>query len=139
MNKHGIEDVNPPPRRRTRQREEVSAALAAAGGFVSAQTLHAGLRDSGSTIGIATVYRALADLAEDHAADALQHDGETLYRACESTGHHHHLICRSCGRTVEISAARVESWARAVAAEHGFADPDHVVDLFGTCPDCSPG
>ena len=127
----------PIARRRTWQRDAVRSALAESGGFVSAQALHASLRDAGSTIGIATVYRALADLTDEHGADALQHDGETLYRACATTGHHHHLICRSCGRTVEISADVVESWARSIAADHGFRDPEHVVDIFGVCQDCA--
>ncbi|MBO9577249.1 MAG: transcriptional repressor [Microbacteriaceae bacterium] len=124
-------------KRRTWQRDAVRDALLERDGFVSAQMLHSALRDAGSTIGLATVYRALADLAADGAADHLQHDGESLYRACGSSGHHHHLICRSCGRAVEISADAVEAWARAVAAEHGFRDAEHVVDVFGTCADCA--
>ncbi len=64
-------------------------------------------------------------------------DGENLYRACVSQGHHHHLICRSCGRTVEIEADAIEEWAAEVAARNGFRDPQHVVDVFGTCERCS--
>ncbi|OJX64151.1 MAG: transcriptional repressor [Micrococcales bacterium 73-13] len=124
------------PRRRTWQRDAVRDALGERDGFVSAQALHAGLREAGSPIGLATVYRALADLAADGAADHLQVEGEALYRACGSSGHHHHLICRSCGKTVEIGAAEVEAWAKAVAAEHGFREAEHVVDVFGLCSDC---
>lgn len=125
-------------KRNTWQREAVRAALAERGDFVSAQRLHAALKDSGSTIGLATVYRALTDLVAEHQADALQSpEGENLYRACESAGHHHHLICRSCGDTREIAADPVEAWAAAVAAEHGFSEPQHVVDVFGLCPRCA--
>lgn len=123
-------------RRSTRQREAVRAALAAGDEFVSAQALHQSMRDAGETVGLATVYRALAALAEDGEADALQSGAEQLYRACTPT-HHHHLICRSCGRTVELEAAEVERWARQVAAAHGFRDPAHVVDIFGTCAGCA--
>lgn len=123
-------------KRNTWQREAVREALGRGGGFVSAQALHALLRDSGSTIGLATVYRALADLVAGGDADTLQQEGESLYRACISTGHHHHLICRQCGTTVEIRADAVETWAHAVAAEHGFSQPEHVVDVFGLCPEC---
>jgi len=122
-------------RRNTWQRDAVRGALAECEGFVSAQSLHANLRDGGSAVGLATVYRALADLANEGEADSLQQDGESLYRAC-TPGHHHHLICRSCGRTEEIEADAVEAWARAVAAEHGFDEPQHVVDVFGRCPEC---
>ena len=111
-------------------------ALAVSPGFVSAQTLHSALRDQGSSIGLATVYRALNDLAQEGEADSLQQEGESLYRACTPGSHHHHLICRSCGKTVEIEADQVEAWAKDVATAHGFAEPSHVVDIFGVCADC---
>jgi Fur family transcriptional regulator, ferric uptake regulator len=125
-------------KRNTKQREEVWQALATNPGFVSAQDLHQNLRGAGSSIGLATVYRTLNALAEEGSADALSLEGENLYRAC-SPGHHHHLICRGCGTTTEIEARAVESWAGAIASEHGYRDPQHVVDIFGTCPACQAG
>ena len=124
-------------KRNTWQRDAVREALGTTEGFVSAQTLHAHMRDAGSPVGLATVYRALADLATEGDADALQQEGESLYRACTPGSHHHHLICRSCGRTVEISADPVEQWAKDVAAANGFTRPEHVVDVFGYCAECS--
>lgn len=123
-------------KRNTWQREAVREALGESHGFVSAQSLHAALKGAGSTVGLATVYRALADLAQEGEADSLQQDGESLYRACTPGSHHHHLICRSCGTTVEIAADEVEDWAQRVAAQHGFTRPQHVVDVFGFCPNC---
>lgn len=125
-------------KRNTKQREEVWQALEGTPEFVSAQALHQKLRNVGSTIGLATVYRTLNALAEEGSADALSIEGENLYRAC-SPGHHHHLICRGCGSTTEIEAGEVEAWAKKVAAEHGYGDPQHVVDIFGTCPSCTSG
>ena len=130
--------MTPGAKRNTWQREAVRDALSRNDGFVSAQALHSVLRDGGSPIGLATVYRALADLATAGEADSLQSpDGENLFRACSSSGHHHHLICRSCGLTVEIEAHAVEAWAKEVAAEHGFTGAQHVVDVFGLCAACS--
>ncbi len=124
--------------RNTWQRERVRDALADARGFVSAQSLHAALREENTGIGLATVYRALAGLAASGEADSLQSpDGEALYRACSMSGHHHHLICRGCGLTVEIEATAVEQWARDTAARHGFRDAEHVVDIFGLCESCA--
>ena len=125
------------PKRNTWQREAVRTALSSTEGFVSAQALHASLREDGSPIGLATVYRALADLATEGDADSLQQDGEALYRACTTDKHHHHLICRNCGRTVEIQADEVEEWAGRVAAQHGFTRPNHIVDVFGECAACT--
>lgn len=124
-------------KRNTWQREAVRSALARGDQFVSAQSLHAALRDDGSSIGLATVYRALADLADEGEADLLHQDGESFYRACTPGRHHHHLICRSCGLTVEIEARAVEEWARQIAGDHGFSDAEHVVDVFGLCADCT--
>ena len=124
-------------KRNTWQREAVREALGDADGFVSAQALHASLKGGGSTVGLATVYRALADLATEGEADSLQQDGESLYRACTPGKHHHHLICRTCGTTVEIEADAVEAWAQDVAARHGFTQARHIVDVFGYCANCS--
>lgn len=124
-------------KRNTWQREAVRGALDDTEGFISAQALHSALHASGSPIGLATVYRALGDLASSGEADSLQSpEGESLYRAC-STGHHHHLICRNCGLTVEIAADEVEDWAKRVAGEHGFTGAAHVVDVFGLCATCT--
>ncbi|RFA17523.1 transcriptional repressor [Subtercola boreus] len=125
-------------KRNTWQREAVRTALGTQMGFVSAQDLHSNLKGTGSQIGLATVYRALGDLATEGEADSLQSpEGESLYRAC-STGHHHHLICRGCGLAVEIEADDVEQWAKSVAALHGFSQAEHVVDVFGYCSACVP-
>ncbi|MGO3146724.1 MAG: Fur family transcriptional regulator [Leucobacter sp.] len=126
------------PKRNTWQREAVRVELHEAEGFVSAQELHRRLKTGGSTVGLATVYRALASLADAGEADSLQSpEGEALFRSCETTGHHHHLVCRSCGDTRELAATVVEEWASRVGAEHGFTEIGHVVDLFGLCPACT--
>ncbi|SOC54970.1 Fur family transcriptional regulator [Ornithinimicrobium cerasi] len=125
-------------RRPTRQQAAVIDLLGSSEDFTSAQDLHARLRGTGATVGLATVYRTLATLAESGEVDVLRtDDGESVYRKC-STGHHHHLVCRDCGRTVEIEGPAVERWADSVAAEHGFRDVSHTLEIFGTCADCSP-
>ncbi|WP_116451408.1 Fur family transcriptional regulator [Blastococcus litoris] len=124
-------------RRPSRQRSAVLALLDGLDGFRSAQDLHALLRQRGDSVGLATVYRALQALVDDGQVDVLRgDDGEASYRRC-STGHHHHLVCRSCGRTVEVADPPVERWAARVAAEHGFADVQHQLEVFGICSDCA--
>ncbi|MBC7638838.1 MAG: transcriptional repressor [Rhodoferax sp.] len=120
-------------RRASRQRTAVSAYLTRRTTFASAQEIHAALRESGEPVGLATVYRALQAMVEDGELDALRtDDGETVYRRC-GTSHHHHLVCRECGRTVEVEAPDVERWATAVAAQHGFGDVVHTLEIFGVC------
>jgi Fur family transcriptional regulator, ferric uptake regulator len=127
----------PPQRRETRQRAAVARALNHVTEFVSAQQLHTLLRESGDGVGLATVYRTLQNLAEDGAVDVLRiSENEAVYRRC-STGHHHHLVCRVCRRTVEVDSVETERWAHRIAAENGFVDVDHVVEVFGTCAACA--
>ncbi len=104
---------------------------------MSAQELHDRLRRDGQSVGLTTVYRALQALGEGGEVDSLvTDDGETVYRRC-SPEHHHHLVCRSCGRTIEIAGPAVETWAHAVASENGFTDISHTLELFGQCGSCT--
>ncbi|MEE6282390.1 Fur family transcriptional regulator [Georgenia sunbinii] len=124
--------------RMTRQRTAVSDLLARTDDFRSAQQIHHMLRDDGDSVALATVYRTLQTMVDSGEIDMLRaDDGESLYRRCETTKHHHHLVCRVCGTAVEISGVAVEAWAEDMALRHGFTAVEHVLDLFGLCPACS--
>ena len=130
-------DERPTALRPTRQRIAITAALRESVDFQSAQEVHDAVRQAGEKVGLATVYRTLQAMADSGEVD-VRHSaaGEATYRRC-STSHHHHLVCRSCGRTVEITGSAVERWAHAVADEHGFTDVAHTVELVGLCAECS--
>lgn len=124
--------------RNTRQRTAILDALGRQDDFRSAQQIHEQMRADGETVGLATVYRNLQTMAHGGQIDVLvTDDGESIYRQCTESGHHHHLVCRECGRTVEFQAPQVEDWARRVAREHGFTDVDHTMEIFGLCPEHS--
>ena len=126
-----------PRQRATRQRTAVADLLTRVEGFRSAQDLHLLLRAEGASVGLTTVYRHLQALADAGEVDVVRSDdGEAVYRRCVSDEHHHHLVCRRCGHSVEIDAPDVESWLDAVAAKHGFAEVSHNVEVFGTCSSC---
>lgn len=126
-----------PGLRATKQRAAVSKLLNEVNDFRSAQELHDQLRNQGEGIGLTTVYRTLQTLVDAGEVDVLRTEsGEAVYRRC-SDDHHHHLVCRHCGRTVEVSDPPVESWAERIAAEHGFSDVHHTVEIVGTCSDCA--
>ena len=128
------------PQRTTRQRAAVADVLRRLDGFRSAQELHGLLRREGAQVGLTTVYRNLQALVDAGQVDALRaDDGEVVYRACATPHHHHHLVCRACGRSVEIEGPEVEAWASRVSAAHGFTDVTHTVEVFGTCASCSTG
>lgn len=128
-------------RRSTRQGVAVREALAGQDGFRSAQELHAALLTSGHKIGLATVYRHLQTLSHEGVADAIRTaNGETTYRFCgESTQghHHHHLVCRKCGRAEEVEGPTVERWAAEMGRKFGYVDVDHTIEVFGLCRVCA--
>jgi Fur family ferric uptake transcriptional regulator len=123
--------------RATKQRSAISDLLDTIEEFKSAQDLHDELRKRGEGIGLTTVYRTLQTLADAGTVDVLRTDnGESVYRRC-SSGHHHHLVCRSCGFTVEVEGPTVEKWSQSVAESNGFSDVSHTIEIFGTCSQCS--
>jgi Fur family transcriptional regulator, ferric uptake regulator len=133
----GADEAAAPRGRATRQKRAVAALLDETPTFTSAQELHARLKAAGERVGLATVYTQLRSLAASGVIDSVRGDsGETLYRRCGSARHHHHLVCRRCGRTVELDAPGLEMLARRLGEEQGFSDLDHVVEITGVCPDC---
>ena len=127
-----------PGLRSTRQRTAVAKLLDTTDDFRSAQEIHEELRRNGDGVGLTTVYRTLQILADAGEVDQMRlPDGEQLYRRCSRSQHHHHLVCRVCGRTVEVEGPAVEKWAEKQAAEHGFTDVGHTLEIFGRCAGCS--
>jgi Fur family ferric uptake transcriptional regulator len=127
--------VKKPAERHTKQKDAVLQALRGCEDFVSAQDLHRQLAEQGEHIGLATVYRQLNGLAAKGRADTIRLNEQQMFRICDESGHHHHLVCEQCGRTVEIDPPD-ENWLRKVAQEHGYTVISHTVEVFGLCPDC---
>ena len=126
-----------PAPRQTRQRSAVKALLDDLEEFRSAQQVHELLRSQGASVGLTTVYRCLQALAESGEVDSRVNDeGETVYRKC-SDHHHHHLVCRECGTTVEIAGPTVEAWVDRVAVENGFTSVNHTFEIVGVCAACT--
>ena len=124
--------------RATRQRTTVLDALRGRPHAVTAQELYAELRAAGEPVGLTTVYRTLASLADSGFLDAFNRDGEQAFRLC-SDAHHHHLICEACNRVEEITAEEVERWVDQVATRRGFRVTGHRADVFGVCAQCGAG
>ena len=122
--------------RSTPQRVVVLSALRRETGDITAQVLHARLRAEHPTIGLATVYRALGSLADAGVIDTLHHGSSVCFRYC-SPGHHHHLTCTACHAVVELRDCEIGVWAGKIAADHGFTDVRHSLELSGLCPECA--
>lgn len=92
------------------------------------------LREDGEPVAPATVYRILQSMAHGGEVDVVRtKDTENRYRRCQRQEHHHHLVCRLCGHTVEVTENTVERWAGRTAREHGFAAVSHTIELLGIC------
>lgn len=128
-----------PSSRATRQRAAILEVLAADRSFLSARQIHARLERRARDVALATVYRTLKSLSRQGTLDTIPGESESLYCLCRSSEHHHHLVCRSCGISVELENPALESWASRVADEHGFEAVDHTLELYGTCRRCSAG
>ncbi|MPZ73345.1 MAG: transcriptional repressor [Nitriliruptorales bacterium] len=121
--------------RPTRQRLSVLQSLRDRPDAVTAQDLHAELRGAGASIGLTTVYRTLTALADAGLLDVFTRDSEQAFRRC-GTVHHHHLVCETCNKVEELSAAEVEDWVHHAADRHGFEVTGHRADIFGICSEC---
>jgi len=129
------------PRKRgtktTRQGRAVLGAARSSPRFRSAQEIHAELQADGEAVGLTTVYRHLESLAAAGVLDTLRSEsGELTYRCCRLDEHHHHLVCRNCGRTTEIEGDDLESWVERTAEAHGYADASHTLEIYGLCGRC---
>jgi Fur family ferric uptake transcriptional regulator len=125
--------------RSTRQKRALAVLLSELEIFRTAQDIHQLLRARGERLGLTTVYNQLRSLAEADEVDVLRNEaGEALFRQCRTSAHHHHLLCRVCGRTVELDDDGIESWAAQTANAAGYTDVAHTVEIVGTCRSCQP-
>ena len=103
---------------------------------LSAQEIHDRLRKARRPVGIASVYRALETLRLVKRVDA--GDGIARYEPAAADGdHHHHLVCRDCGKVEAFSDSRLERAIDRVAGGLGYSVEEHEVVLLGACADCS--
>ncbi|MEY7981452.1 Fur family transcriptional regulator [Streptomyces pilosus] len=124
--------------RATRQRAAGAACLQEVDEFRSAQELHDMLKHKGDSVGLTTVYRTLQSLADAGEVDVLRTAaGASVSRRCSPGDHPPPLGCRRGGKAVEVEGPAVEKWAEAIAAEHGYVNVAHTVEIFGTCADCA--
>jgi len=122
--------------RRTGARSAVIAAALRRRRPFTAQELVTVLAPSG--IGRATVFRTLDHLVRVGALGRVHGmDGEQCarYIPC-APEHHHHLVCRGCGRLEEIPAEKLEAGIGRVAAARGFTVLGHTIEIEGLCPRC---
>ncbi len=120
--------------RQTRQRQIIEQVLKDAGRPLLPTEVLALAQRELPQLGIATVFRALKDLAESGTARAVQLPGSGMRYERGDTGHHHHFQCRQCTRVFDIHACPGEFDHQ---LPQGFSVDDHEVTLYGRCADCT--
>ncbi|HEX8101562.1 MAG TPA: Fur family transcriptional regulator [Solirubrobacteraceae bacterium] len=120
-------------------RAEVVGLLAEQGCVLSAQAIHERLREADRRVGLASVYRALDVLTTLKLVHRLDVDGTACYEPADPSGeHHHHAICRHCGRMSAFEDPALETLIDELGRRLGYAVDAHDVVLRGACPDCAP-
>lgn len=121
----------------TRPRGWIASILAREPRFLSAAQIHQRLEGSGARVSLSTVYRTLDHLqAKGDVTARPDAQGEATYMLCEPARHHHHAICRSCGRVEDVDCAAMEQFADSLRALHGFQLDGHAMEFFGKCCAC---
>jgi Fur family ferric uptake transcriptional regulator len=120
----------------TRSREQIAAILRRERRYLSASDIYDLLKRARARVSLSTIYRTLDLLqAKGEASSRVDERGEATYVVCAPT-HHHHAICRKCGKVEELDCQALERIAGELRSHHGFELDDHEMEFFGTCAAC---
>jgi Fur family transcriptional regulator, ferric uptake regulator len=125
----------PPTTRVTPQRRVVLEAIESLRDGFTLVELYDRARETEPTLGLATVYRTIELLRRTGSIRPLVTDGRPTYVRCHA-GHHHHLVCTTCGAVEETELCAAPSAAE-LRQRHGFRAEAHQVDIYGTCGRCA--
>jgi Fur family transcriptional regulator, ferric uptake regulator len=121
----------------TRPRELIANILGRERRFLSAAEIHHDLEAAHAKVSLSTVYRTLDYLqSKGEVTSRSDSAGETAYMLCEPERHHHHAICRICGRVEDVDCAAMDSFTDALRTHNGFELDGHAMEFFGKCRAC---
>jgi Fur family ferric uptake transcriptional regulator len=105
---------------------------------LTAQEIFDELRSSGRRVGIASVYRILDLLTAEGLVQRIElGSGTARYEPIAPGGHHHHLVCDSCGKVEAFEDNALERALTRVEEQSGFTVAGHDVVLHGACGHCA--
>ena len=135
---HTRETLTAAGHRASAPRDEVIAAIDSLGCSVTARELSELLRERGSGVGLASIYRAL-ELLERLGLIKRFDVGEGIARyepAHPSGEHHHHVVCDTCGKVEPFEDQGLERAINRLSEQVSFEVAAHDVTLHGRCPSC---
>lgn len=103
--------------------------------FLNAKTVQERLSDQYPGMSFDTIYRNLKLFESCQFLESSEVNGEMVFRKhCNPhLGHHHHFICKQCGKTVPLEMCPLEFFE---AQLPGYEIQEHVFELQGICADC---
>ena len=109
----------------------IAAVLTQSGHFSVEEIMH-----QARAVGRATVFRTMRLLTDlDVVCRVLLEDGSLHYRVSRR-GHHHHLVCVSCGNVQDLDECAVSDLVRELAAATEYEIEGHWLEFYGRCASC---
>jgi Fur family transcriptional regulator, ferric uptake regulator len=122
----------------TARRRAIAAAADGLGSAFTVDDLLEAARQHSPGVGVATVYRAVAAMESAGALERVgSRNGSALYVRCTREGHHHHLICTSCGKVTHTACPLLQAESDAAPGHDGFIVTSHEITLYGLCRECA--
>ncbi len=110
--------------------------LSQAKGPLSVQDLYQSLTKKQKRVGLSSIYRCL-DLFESMGmAFKITNGSNVRYKLCELENHHHHGVCKNCGKIMEFDLCEIQSWSKKIMESTGFQITDHQLNFYGFCKEC---
>ena len=121
----------------TGQRDAILRAFLDTRDHLSTDELFRLVRKKDERIGFTTVYRTLKLLAEcGLASEVLFNDGIARYEHQYNRRSHHHMVCTSCGSSVEFFSPEVDGLEQEIGSKYHYATTRHTFQIYGVCEDC---
>jgi Fur family ferric uptake transcriptional regulator len=126
--------------RNTPEREEIIAEIFATDDHFDVDELYLRLRNKGSRVSKASIYRNIPLIMECGLIKEVWHeDGHMHYEPIYGQSHHCHLRCIKCGKVIEFVEEELQVIETRLARKHSFLVVDHRLDVVGYCSECRKG
>ena len=137
MNETGLKSIfRERSLRMSQPRLVIYQQLSATASPLSLQEIYQGLLKKDQRIGLTSIYRCL-DLFESlRLAFKVVLGTQIKYKLCELEDHHHHIVCKTCGRVVELKFCDMPRWSKKVMKSTGYEVTDHQLSFYGVCRVC---
>lgn len=132
MNK-AIERLKEKGYKMTNKRKDMLSFFLKSKGYRTARELNDYMEERYEGISFDTLYRNLHTFAEIGILETTELEGEKHFQIACSDEHHHHFICKLCGRTKELDICPMDDICEML---EGYQVEGHKFEVYGICPDC---